>query len=246
MTVKDRRTLNDKERSKVLRETARATKRWRHRSAAGGGLRSFVLPELDAASRTERRRITLQVTLLDPADENACREYLEWIRSHGRSAATLQSLENDIYATIVAICVEFKINPQLFHPEVRFSQTICDYHFDISDDMLVLTRTAEPGTSESAPSGDLDYRRFCREFDAGWSALPKLNVNRTKWSYLPMNDRELLKREHIRNLFKELSLPAHAFEDERLDAILERLVHDDGEGDDRRRGVDSAHGSENR
>lgn len=230
------RTLDNTERCKVLRETARTTTRWRHKSATGSKLRGCVLPELSAAAR-EGRYVTLQVELLDPRNEVACSHYRDWARLNLSWSNARRQLEIEIHATILALCLERKANSRL-RPDIRFSAFFAAHQFDISDDLVVLTPADQPGRSERAGSDHQLYGSYAREFDAGWAQAGRLRLQAVRWS--PLDTRGALSVHHVRNLFKELNLPARSFTDEELRSIVERLDIDDDEGDDPRRGVDSA------
>ena len=232
----DIRTFDDGERCKVLRETARTTTRWRHKSATGSKLRACVLPELSAASR-HHGYLSLQVELLDPRNEVACSHYREWARLNLSRSNARRQLEIEIHATILALCLERKANSRV-RPDIRFSAFFAAHQLDISDELVVLTPADDPGRSQAASVDDHLYRSYLREFDAGWAQATRLRLAPVRWS--PLEGRGRLSTRHVRNLFKELGLPGCTFTDEELRSIVERLDIDDDEGDDARRGVDSA------
>lgn len=226
------------DRNQELRTAARETSGWRHRSATGALLRSCVLPELARASRETRRSISLRVELLDPANELACREYREWTGS-GSVPDARRLLEIEIYATILAVCLERKRNRKL-HPRIRFSAYFTARQLDLSDDRLILT---EAGYAEQAAmmlsTREQLYRSYEREFEDGWDhAKPTdLKLQAVDWS--PLYDGEFIPRYNIINLFRELDLPTPEFTDGDLLAIVERLNGDGTYGDDPSGGVDS-------
>ena len=226
------------DRNKQLRTAARETNSWRHRSATGALLRSCVLPELARASRDTRRSIGLRVMLLDPANEVACWRYRDWA-GFDSVAEARRGLEVEVYATILAVCIERKRSRKL-HPHIRFSGTFAPDQLDLADDRPIL---AEPGHAEQAITASLReqlYQRCEREFEAGWAkAKPtELKLQAVDWS--PLYDGEFIPRYNILNLYRELDLPTPEFTDGDLAAIVERL---DGHGfhsDDPSGGVDSA------
>jgi hypothetical protein len=228
--------MDNNERCKVLRETARATMRWRHKSATGSKLRACVLPELSAGSR-HHDRVTLQVELLDPGNEVACGHYREWARFNLSWSSARRQPELEIHATILALCLERKANSRL-RPELRFSTFFSARQLDIGDDLVVLSSAETPDRSRAAAAHDPFYGSYVREFDSGWAQAAKLSLSPVRWS--PLDTRGPLSIHHVRNLFKELNLPGRTYTDEELRSIVERLDIDDDEGDDPRRGVDSA------
>jgi hypothetical protein len=230
------RTLDTRERCTVLRETARTTTRWRHKSATGAKLRTCVLPELSAGSR-HHGHVSLQVELLDPRNEVACSHYREWARLNLSWSNPRRDLEIEIHATILALCLERKANSRL-RPDIRFSAFFAAHQLDISEQLVVLTPADDPGRSRAAGLDDPIYGSYVREFDAGWAQASRLRLSPVRWS--PLDTRGTLSVDHVRNLFKELDLPGRAFTDEELRSIVERLDIDDDQGDDPRRGVDSA------
>jgi len=226
------------DRNVELRAAARETSGWRHRSATGALLRSCVLPELARASRESRRSINLRVELLDPASEAACREYREWTGS-GSVPDARRLLEIEIYATVLAVCVERKRNRKL-HPRIRFSQYFTARQLDLSDEWLVVT---ESGHAEQAAirvsTREQLYRRYEREFEDGWDQAKPTDLKLQAVDWSPLYDGEFIPRYNILNLFRELDLPPPEFTDGDLFAIVERLNGDGTYGDDPSGGVDS-------
>lgn len=223
---------------RVLSQSAHRTSSWRHRSATGASLRCCVLPELSAASREARRSVKLHVELLDPANELACRQYRSWAGLNSVPDAQ-RMLEIEIYATILAVCLERKRNRRL-HSEIRFSPFFTAHQVDIGDDVLVLFPAGGAEPVSTATPGDQLYQSYLRDFEAGWSQAysTKLPLHAVDWS--PLNDGDLIPRRNILNLFRELHLPAPQFADGDFDAIVERLYGHETESDDPSGGVDSA------
>lgn len=229
------RTWDNTERCKVLRETARTTTRWRHKSATGSKLRACVLPELSVGSR-HHAPVTLQVELLDPRNEVACGHYREWARLNLSWTNARRAPELEVHATVLAVCLERKANSRV-RPDVRFSAFFSAQQLDLSEELVVLTAAEDPGRSRVAGADERLYGSYSREFDAGWAQARRLRLSPVRWS--PLEDRGELSIHRVRNLFKELDLPGRGYTDEELRSIVERLDVDD-EGDDPRRGVDSA------
>ena len=222
-----------------LRKAAREkTSRWAHRSATGALWRSCVLPELSAASGAARRHVEIRVELLDPANELACRHYRSWAGFSSLPGAQRQ-LEIEIYATILAVCLERRKNKKL-HGHIRLSSFFTAHQVDLTDNRLILT---EPGHAEQAITADQReqlYQRYEREFDAGWDqARPReLKLRAVEWSSL--RDGVSIPGYRILNLCRELDLPTPAFSDDDLRAIVERLDGHEEYSDDPSGGVDSA------
>ena len=226
------------DRNMELRAAARETSGWRHRSATGALLRSCVLPELARASRDGRRSINLRIELLDPSSELACREYQDWTGSPSVPDAR-RLLEIEIYATILAVCLERKRNRKL-HPRIRFSTFFTARQLDLSDDWLILT---EPGPAEQAAirvsTREQLYRRYEREFEDGWDQAKPTDLKLQAVDWSPLYDGEFIPRYNILNLYRELDLPTPEFTDGDLYAIVERLNGDGAYGDDPSGGVDT-------
>lgn len=230
------RIVTGDERRVVLRESARTTTLWRHKSATGTRLRAVVLDELSAATRAGRH-VNLQVELLDPGNELACGHYRDWARHNLPWSDPRRQPELEVHATVLALCLERKTNNRL-RPDVRFCAFFDADQLDLSDGLVMLTRAQDPGRTETASLDDPLYHGYVRAFDAGWIQAARLRLQAVRWSPLDTSGPPAV--HHVRNLFKELDLPGRDFTDEELRSIVERLDIDDGEGDDPRRGVDSA------
>jgi hypothetical protein len=197
-----------------------------------------VLPALSEASRASRRLVTLQVQLLDPGSEAAWRDYLDWA-GFGSGPATRRQLEIEVYATILAVCVQRKGNRWL-RPHIRFSEFAAGRELDLTDDQLIVTEPGRPERAVFASLREQPYQSGEREFEDGWyQAKPTdLKLQAVGWSSL--DDAGSIPRYKILNLFRELALPTPAFTDGDLDAIVERLNGYETHGDDPSGGVDSA------
>jgi hypothetical protein len=227
------------DRNAELRAAAGDTSGWRHRSATGALLRSCVLPELARACRDTRRSISLRVELLDPASELACREYREWTGSDSVPDAR-RLLEIEIYATVLAVCLERKRNRRL-HPRIRFSPYFTARQLDLSDDWLIVTESGhEERAAIRVSTREQLYRRYEREFEDGWDQAKPTDLKLQAVDWAPLYDGEFIPRYNILNLYRELDLPTPEFTDGDLFAILERLNGDRTYSDDPSGGVDSA------
>lgn len=221
-----------------LRAAARATSSWRHRSATGALLRSCVLPELTRASRDARRSISLRVELLDPASETACRHYRDWAGLDSVPEARWL-LEIEIYATILAVCLERKRNRRL-HPRIRLSAFFTAHQVDLTDDRLILTEPGQPERAFTVSTREQLYRSYAREFELGWDQAKPTDLKLQAVDWSPLNDGEFIRGYSILNLYRELDLPTPEFTDGDLQAIVERLYGHGTYGDDPSGGVDSA------
>lgn len=226
----DVRSLPVGDHRKVLRQSARQTGSWRHRSATGAVLRSCVLPELSTASRASRRPVKLHIELLDPTNEVACRQYCAWAGLNSAPIAQ-RALEIEIYTTILAVCVERKRNRRL-HPEIRFSAFFAAQQVDISDDLLMLYPAGGAGPVSTAMPGDELYQSYLSKFELSWSRAfaTKLPLQAVGWS--PLHDGNRIPPRNILNLYHELHLPTPEFTDGDLRAIVERLEGDEAESGD--------------
>jgi hypothetical protein len=225
------------DRNMELRAAARETSTWRHRSATGALLRSCVLPELAKASRDARRSISLRVELLDPANEIACRHYRDWVGFNSVPDAR-RLLEIEIYATILAVCLERKRNRKL-HPRIRLSAIFTAHQVDLTDDRLILT---EPGHAEQAVTASTReqlYRSYAREFEVGWDQAKPTDLKLQAVDWSPLYDGEFIRGYNILNLYRELDLPTPEFTGGDLEAIVERLYGHGTYSDDPPGGVDS-------
>lgn len=221
-----------------LRGAARETSRWRHRSATGAELRSCVLPELSAAALASRRTVRLQVQLLDPGDESAWRRYQDWARP-GVDPDAQRQLQIEIYATVLAVCLQRKANRRLL-PRIRFSAFAAARQLDLTDDQLFLTEPGRPERAVPASLREQSYERYEREFDDGWSQAKPTDLKLQAVDWSPLDDGGSIARYKILNLFRELALPTPAFTGGELDAIVERLNGHETCSDDPSGGVDSA------
>jgi hypothetical protein len=233
------RSLPVGDRNKQLRTAARGTiHHWRHRSATGALLRSCVLPELAAGFRDRGRSIDLRVVLLDPANEVACWRYRDWA-GLGSVAEARRLLEVEVYATVLAVCIERKRSRKL-HPHIRFSGSFSPEQVDLADDRPIL---AEPGHAEQAITTSLReqlHQRCEREFEADWAKAKSSDLKLQAVDWSPLYDGEFIPGYNILNLFRELDLPTPEFTDGDLVAIIERLDGNGFHSDDPSGGIDSA------
>jgi len=222
----------------LRKATYEKTTRWRHRSATGALLRSCVLPELSAAAYAARRHVELEVELLDPANEVACRHYRDWAGFDSVPDAQ-RLLEIEIFSTVLAVCLARRTNSKL-HAHIRFSAFFAAHQVDLTDNRLILTR---PGRAEQAITAfqrEELYRSYDREFNVGWDqARPtELKLRAVDWS--PLRDGQAIPGYRFLILCRELDLPTPAFTDDDLRAIVERLDGHENYSDDPSGGVDSA------
>lgn len=220
------RDLDPTERCKVLRETARTTTRWRHKSATGSTLRRCALPELSIASRIHGP-VNLEVELLGPNDEALCRHYRAWAGDEPSPISPRRRLEIEIHATILALCLERKANSRL-RLDIRFSASFAAHQLDLSDELAMLTPVAQPQVARATPASGHLYAGYVREFEAGWVQARRLRLAPVRWS--PLETRGEPTTYQVRGLFRELDLPGRTFTDEELRFLLERLGPNDQSG----------------
>lgn len=220
-----------------LRKAARETSSWRHRSATGALLRSCVLPELSAASRALRRPITLQVELLNAANDAACREYGAHIGVPGVEAAR-RRLQIETYATIIAVCLERKDNRRL-HAHIRLSALFSAQQVDLTDDRLLLTPAGHAEQAAMMRFREQYFHSYERELGDAWERARRTDLKLQAVDWSPLFDGERIRGYHIVNLLRELHLPVPEFTDAELQGIVERLDGHESHGGDLPRGVDA-------
>lgn len=220
-----------------LRKAARETTTWRHRSATGALLRSCVLPELSAASRALRRPVTLEIELLNAANDTACRDYGAHVGLSGLEAARRQ-LQIETYATVLAVCLERKDNRRL-HAHIRFSPLFSAQQVDLTDNRLILTPTGHAEQAAMVRFREQFFHSYERELGEAWERARRTDIKLQAVDWSPLFDGEHIRDYHITNLLKELHLPVPEFTDDELFAIVERLDGHESHGGDPSRGVDS-------
>lgn len=220
-----------------LRKAARETSSWRHRSATGALLRSCVLPELSAASRALRRPITLQVELLNAANDSACRDYGKHFGLDGVDSAR-RELQIETYATILAVCRERKENRKL-HAHIRLSALFSAQQVDLTDDRLILTPTGHSEQAAMARFREQFFHSYERELSEAWERARRTDLKLQAVDWSPLDDGRQIRGYHIVNLLNELHLPVPEFTDGEIVAIVERLDGHEAHGGDLSRGVDA-------
>jgi hypothetical protein len=231
------RSLPSGDDCRQLRKAARETSSWWHRSATGALLRTCVLPELSAASRALRRPITLQVELLNAANDAACREYGAYVGVDGVDAARRQ-LQIETYATILAVCLARKENRRL-HAHIRLSPLFSAQQVDLTDNRLILTPAGHAEQAAMVRFREQFFHSYERELGEAWERAKRTELKLQVVDWSPLFDGERIRGYHIVNLLKELHLPVPEFTDADLTGIVERLDGHEAHGGDLSRGVDA-------
>ncbi|MCA4964082.1 hypothetical protein [Pseudomonas sp. Y24-6] len=150
----------------------------------GRYFRSAVLPKLLDRARTSRRKIRVEIVLLDFRNEEVCKRYSEY-RSSASFDTTLWGIEyiqTEILATALGIAKQAIENPTLLEAHLFLSCRLSTTRIEGSADEILITREDPKDFAYRFHKSHRDHSAYLTEFEwirdsASAIALPKVPVS---------------------------------------------------------------------
>ncbi|MET9339928.1 hypothetical protein ACWENQ_20450 [Nonomuraea sp. NPDC004354] len=183
--------------SRELTAARAETDRWLFKGSTGTFTRAVTLPECVEHAQRQRRKLTFRLEILDPADLDLCAAYTRLHRDlapAGTEEKTWTDLgtRQELYATILAACWYRQRNRQLLDIEVRVSQTLSLFRWDLSWSRLIITQRGPAFPAVSIPRGSPHYNLWATELENSLSQARRLPLERAT----PLGDTPTVEEAH--------------------------------------------------
>lgn len=191
--------------SRELTEARTETDRWLFKGSTGTFTRAVTLPECLEHAQRQRRKLTFRLEILDPGDHDLCAAYTRLhqdLAPAGSEEKTWTDLgtRQDLYATILAACWYRERNRQLLDIEVRLSQTLSLFRWDLSWSRLIITQRGPAFPAVAIPRGSAHYNLWATELENSLSQATRIPLERAT----PLSEQPT--PEEAQRLFSALGL----------------------------------------
>ena len=155
--------IGPKEISPLLKKSATDTRNWAYKGACGRYMRAKTLPTLARSAKNEGLSRDIQITILNPNNDQSCTEYATY-RSSLKSAKnsspwTAIKVKEEVIATIVSVW-RFSNEEPLLQIDLFLATHFSAFRLDISDHYLIVTKEDNEASALRADSGTYFYDSF--------------------------------------------------------------------------------------
>jgi hypothetical protein len=217
------RLLGKQEVIQAFANARQSTHHWIFKGGTGSYVRAVTLPECYRIAHESRHKLSVRLEILDPTDLEICERYANFRRSvmqptdHSMDEWTMQRVQEELYATILAACWYRQrfVQPDI---EVGLTRTMSTFRYDMSETSLIITQD-DSVLSQFIPRKSELYRRHEVElFISHNQATP---VPLKKASSIPLDI--IPTSEGVSQVFQALELPLHSSVDR--GHIIQRAFH---------------------
>lgn len=201
------------------------TELWIFKGGTGTYLRAVTLKECVANARRERRPLRIQLEIIDPINEQLCREYAQFRSSlapgpDGTGESwTFERTRKEAFATVLAACWYQQRFPFLT-VELGLARVMSTFRWDMSSRSVIMTQEDPAGPALVFERGKPYYRAYSRELVASFRQARRVEVDRPtpELSEEPTVD-------EVRTLFHhlDLALPS-SFTDRDVTDIIRKAL----------------------
>ena len=206
-----------------LRAARLSTDFWHFRGGTGTYLRPVTLPECDRLARQLRRDFSLYIEIIDPSDVDLCRLYANFRASVGPvedEEWSIERAQKEAYATILAACW-FAQHSELMHIEVRLSNRMTTFRWDMSSESIIQTQENAAGQALLFPRGKTYYGYWRLELERSFAQAKKVPI--AEASEAPLGREPSV--DEVRALFRTvgLLLPS-SYTDQDVARVMEKAL----------------------
>lgn len=159
--------LLPKDIGQTLEEIAKRASDYKIFVRTGRHFRAEILPILAKQARQSRRRIRIEVILLDFRDEAICDKYAAYRRvsSFDGKSWCIRYVQSEVLATILKLIDASKENSGLLDARLFLSTRLSTFRIEGSSDELLVTREDPKDTASRFLRNHRDFSAFANEFD---------------------------------------------------------------------------------
>ena len=155
--------LYPKEISPLLKKATANTKSWIYKGACGRYMRSTTLPEISAAAKQEGIGREINITILNPNNDNSCAEYAIYRRSLKSATSenpwTKNRVKEEALATALS-ALRFRHEEPLLRIYLYLIDHFSAFRLDISDQYAIVTKEDKEATGLRADAGTYFYDSY--------------------------------------------------------------------------------------
>lgn len=133
----------------------------------GRHFRAEILPILAKQARQNRRRVRIEVVLLDLRDEAICGKYAIYrkISSFDGKSWSARYVQKEVLATILTVIAASRENSGLLDIRLFLSRRLSTFRIEGSSDEILVTREDPKDTASRYLRSHHDFPAFVNEFD---------------------------------------------------------------------------------
>nr|WP_062331869.1 hypothetical protein [Herbidospora sakaeratensis] len=205
-----------------LLAAAQHTNTWIFKGGTGAFVRGVTLPECVEHSRVARRRLQVQLEIIDPENPITCEVYARFRQSLLTNRAdpwTADRVRREAYATILAASW-YARHTDFLTIRVGLSATMSTCRWDMSASRVVVTREDPTAPALLAHQGKLYYAWCETELNASFAQSRKLPVENVLTASL--GDEPTV--DEVRDVFEMLGLSLDHLDDPEVADLTRRAL----------------------
>lgn len=214
----------------VFRDAREHTEHWTFRGGTGTYTRAKTLPQCVeiAKNRVGRGRMTINLMILDPSDEQLCRRYARYratlpepVDGTGEGW-TMERTQKESYATVLAAGWHKRRYDPL-EIRVYLTSTMSTFRYDMSDSQLIITQDDPQFPAMVIPKSSQHYDAYATELDESRKQARPIIVEGPS-DQLAADDG--LSIDMVRQFFGDVSLPLPgSYGDDIVQEIIDKATH---------------------
>lgn len=159
--------LLPKDIGETLKNIAKRAPSYRIFVRTGRHFRSEILPILVNYARQNRRRIIIEIVLLDFRDEALCSKYADYRKasSFDRNSWSLEYVQTEVLATVLKLIEAINQNRELINIHLFLSRRLSTFRIEGSSDEILVTREDPRDNAARYLRSHHDFSAFVNEFD---------------------------------------------------------------------------------
>lgn len=175
--------LTGSEISRALEEARGGADYWSFKGATGTYVRAITLPDCVTNARRNRRRLAIQMEILDPSDYELCERYARLFNSLAENPEdpgadwTGDGTRKEIYATILAACW-YKQRFDHLEIQIGLSSVITTFRWDLSPSSLIITQRGPRFPAMLVEQGTRHYSCWSFELNTSLRQARKVPLER--------------------------------------------------------------------
>lgn len=155
--------IEPKEINPTLKSVLSTTRSWIYKGTCGRYTRATTLPRLAEAARKSGFGRDITICLLNPKNENLCKEYAIYRKSLKSADPskpwTQESVQEEIIATTVVALKYIYLEP-LLRINIFFVDHFSAFRLDISDSFVIVTKEDKEASALKADTGTYFYDSY--------------------------------------------------------------------------------------
>lgn len=200
------KVIEPKEISPLLQSSAKTSRSWIFKGAAGRYTRAVTLPLMAEAARHEGLGRDIKIFLINPNNEHICNEYSIYrksLKSGKKDKWDLEKVITDVIATIVYTMI-IKHKEPLLRIEIYLLDNFSTFRYDISDEYAVITKEDKQVSALKADAGTYYYSSYIDELRLNERQGKKVNINNNVEKIRDIDNN--IDIHHLKKFIKKLNI----------------------------------------